>query len=176
SGADARERGVEQADRGPDRGGEEVLPGGSLPSGLRQEEPQPSLYPAVGRAQGRGAPVPVPDALPRGVPRGLIAAGGPPAYIGFMAGHQHHEHSGDSLVAEAEDVLTAAGEQWTAMRADVFEALAAHHRPASAYDIAEAVGSKRGKRVAANSVYRILDLFVRTNLANRVESANAYLA
>ena len=35
---------------------------------------------------------------------------------------------------------------------------------------------ERGKRVAANSVYRILDLFVRTNLANRVESANAYLA
>src|SRR5690606_25063938 len=97
--------------------------------------------------------------------------GGPPGSIGFMAGQPHHEHAGDSLVAEAEDVLTAAGEQWTAMRADVFEALAAHHRPASAYDIAEAVGSKRGKRVAANSVYRILDLFVRTNLANRVESA-----
>jgi hypothetical protein len=35
---------------------------------------------------------------------------------------------------------------------------------------------RAGKRVAANSVYRILDLFVRTNLANRVESANAYLA
>ena len=33
-----------------------------------------------------------------------------------------------------------------------------------------------GKRVAANSVYRILDLFVRTNLARRVESANAYIA
>lgn len=94
-----------------------------------------------------------------------------------MAGHHaHHEHSGDKLVAEAEDVLTAAGEQWTAMRADVFEALAAQDRPASAYDIAEAVGQRRGKRVAANSVYRILDLFVRTNLANRVESANAYLA
>jgi len=29
--------------------------------------------------------------------------------------------------------------------------------------------------VAANSVYRILDLFVRNNLANRIESANAYL-
>jgi Fur family zinc uptake transcriptional regulator len=106
----------------------------------------------------------------------LIAAGGPPAYIGPMTGHHHHEHQGDKLVAEAEEVLTAAGEQWTAMRADVFDALAAHHRPASAYDIAEAVGQKRGKRVAANSVYRILDLFVRTNLANRVESANAYLA
>ena len=73
-------------------------------------------------------------------------------------------------------VLTAAGEQWTAMRSDVFEALADHDRPASAYDIAEAVGKRRGKRVAANSVYRILDLFVRTNLANRVESANAYVA
>ena len=93
-----------------------------------------------------------------------------------MAGHKHHEHSGDKLVEEAESVLTAAGEQWTAMRADVFEALAAQGRPASAYDIAEAVGQRRGKRVAANSVYRILDLFVRTNLANRVESANAYLA
>ena len=93
-----------------------------------------------------------------------------------MAGHNHHEHSGDKLVEEAEAVLTAAGEQWPAMRADVFEALAAQDRPASAYDIAEAVGNRRGKRVAANSVYRILDLFVRTNLANRVESANAYLA
>ncbi len=29
---------------------------------------------------------------------------------------------------------------------------------------------------APNSVYRILDLFVTTNLARRVESANAYLA
>jgi Fur family zinc uptake transcriptional regulator len=38
------------------------------------------------------------------------------------------------------------------------------------------VGTRRGKRVAANSVYRILDLFVRTNLARRVESANAYVA
>lgn len=93
-----------------------------------------------------------------------------------MAGHRHHEHSGEKLIEEAESVLTAAGEQWTAMRADVFEALAAQERPASAYDIAETVGKRRGKRVAANSVYRILDLFVRTNLANRVESANAYLA
>jgi Fur family transcriptional regulator, zinc uptake regulator len=90
--------------------------------------------------------------------------------------HHHHEHSGDKLIAEAAAVLTGAGEQWTAMREDVFRALAARERPASAYDIAEDVGKARGKRVAANSVYRILDLFVRTNLANRIESANAYLA
>ncbi|WP_305097736.1 Fur family transcriptional regulator [Croceibacterium aestuarii] len=95
-----------------------------------------------------------------------------------MAGHahHHHEHSGAKLVSEAEDVLTAAGEQWTGLRADVFKALADQDRPVSAYDIAEGLGRRRGKRVAANSVYRILDLFVRTNLANRIESANAYLA
>jgi Fur family zinc uptake transcriptional regulator len=93
-----------------------------------------------------------------------------------MPAHSHHEHSGESLVSAARGALTAAGEQWTEMRGDVFEALAARERPASAYDIAESVGARRGKRVAANSVYRILDLFVRTNLARRVESANAYLA
>ena len=38
------------------------------------------------------------------------------------------------------------------------------------------VSALRGKRVAANSVYRILDLFVRTTLARRVERANAYVA
>ena len=90
--------------------------------------------------------------------------------------HKHNEHSGDRLVNEAGKVLADSGEQWTAMREDVFRALASHDRPASAYDIAEEVGKRRGKRVAANSVYRILDLFVRTNLANRIESANAYLA
>lgn len=92
-----------------------------------------------------------------------------------MAGHRHHEHSGDRLIEEAHSALRAAGEQWTAMRADVFAALAGFDRPASAYDVAESLSASRGKRVAANSVYRILDIFVKNNLANRIESANAYL-
>lgn len=94
----------------------------------------------------------------------------------MAAHHHHHEHEGLTLIEEAARVLEAAGEQWTAMRADVFGVLSGYDKPASAYDIAEAVGQVRGRRVAANSVYRILDLFVRTNLANRIESANAYLA
>ena len=49
-------------------------------------------------------------------------------------------------------------------------------KPASAYDIAEEVSKTQGRRIAANSVYRILDLFVTANLARRVESANAYVA
>ena len=76
----------------------------------------------------------------------------------------------------AREQLTEQGEQWTDMRAAVFDALAGFDKPASAYDIAEAVSKTQGRRVAANSVYRILDLFVGANLARRVESANAYVA
>ena len=93
-----------------------------------------------------------------------------------MAAHHHHEHAGVSLAHAAEVALVDAGEQWTDMRADIFAVLATFEKPASAYDIADLVSQKRGKRVAPNSVYRILDLFVATNLARRVESANAYLA
>ncbi len=78
----------------------------------------------------------------------------------LMAAHQHHIHEGKSLKDAARDRLTGRGEQWTDMREAVFEALASFDRPASAYDIAEAVSNKQGRRVAANSVYRILDLFV----------------
>lgn len=62
------------------------------------------------------------------------------------------------------------------MRAQIFKALSGFDKPASAYDIAEAVSKAEGRRVAANSVYRILDLFVASNLARKVESANAYVA
>jgi len=93
-----------------------------------------------------------------------------------MTSHDHQLHEGDSLKSAARDRLTRQGEQWTDMRAAVFETLAGFTKPASAYDIAEAVSKALDRRVAANSVYRILDLFVAKNLARRVESANAYVA
>ena len=93
-----------------------------------------------------------------------------------MTRHDHQLHEGDSLTEEARERLTREGEQWTEMRAAVFEALAGFGKPASAYDVAEQVSKAQGRRVAANSVYRILDLFVGANLARRVESANAYVA
>jgi Fur family transcriptional regulator, zinc uptake regulator len=93
-----------------------------------------------------------------------------------MTRHDHQLHQGDSLTEAARARLTLQGEQWTGMRAAVFEALAGFDKPASAYDIAEQVSKAEGRRVAANSVYRILDLFVGANLARRVESANAYVA
>jgi Fur family transcriptional regulator, zinc uptake regulator len=93
-----------------------------------------------------------------------------------MSVHHHQLHEGESLKMAAQKRLTRQGEQWTDMRAAVFEALAGFDKPASAYDVAEAVSKDQGRRVAANSVYRILDLFVGANLARRVESANAYMA
>jgi Fur family transcriptional regulator, zinc uptake regulator len=90
--------------------------------------------------------------------------------------HVHHSHAGESLADAAQSTMVRSGEQWTAMRAAVFDALASFDKPASAYDIADKVSQVQGRRVAANSVYRILDLFVAANLARRVESANAYVA
>jgi Fur family transcriptional regulator, zinc uptake regulator len=93
-----------------------------------------------------------------------------------MGGHRHQLHEGESLKEAARERLTREGEQWTGMRAAVFDALAGFDKPASAYDVAEQVSKNEGRRIAANSVYRILDLFVGANLARRVESANAYIA
>lgn len=89
--------------------------------------------------------------------------------------HVHETPQGDALEAAAQSALEASGEQWTPMRATVFGALAGFARPASAYDIADRISRSEDRRVAANSVYRILDLFVAKNLAQRIETANAYI-
>jgi Fur family zinc uptake transcriptional regulator len=89
--------------------------------------------------------------------------------------HDHAHHQGAALAAAAQTALEERGEQWTALRASVFDVLRLD-RPASAYDVTEQLSAAQGRRVAANSVYRILDLFVASNLAQRIESANAYIA
>ena len=93
-----------------------------------------------------------------------------------MGVHDHTLHHGRPLAEAAQTALEGSGEQWTTMRAAIYAVLAKFDKPASAYDIAEAVSKSEGRRVAANSVYRILDLFVAANIARRVESANAYIA
>lgn len=90
--------------------------------------------------------------------------------------HDHAHHHGAALAEAAQAALEARGEQWTALRASVFDVLRRLERPASAYDVTEQLSTAQGRRVAANSVYRILDLFVASNLAQRIESANAYIA
>jgi len=91
--------------------------------------------------------------------------------------HEHHtDMAPDARLAVAEAVLERKGEQWTPLRQSVYEALSSFEQPASAYDIAERVSASEGRRIAPNTVYRILDLFVATNLAKRIESRNAFLA
>jgi Fur family zinc uptake transcriptional regulator len=89
--------------------------------------------------------------------------------------HPHEEPQGEALIDAARDALIATGEQWTPMRAAVFETMAAFSKPASAYDIADTLSRNQERRIAANSVYRILDLFVSKNLAQRIESKNAFI-
>jgi Fur family zinc uptake transcriptional regulator len=88
----------------------------------------------------------------------------------------HWEPGSRALKTAARDALAAQGVQWTDLRETVFDALAEGDRPVSAYDVADRVSSLTGRRIAANSVYRILDLFVAHNVAKRVESRNAYVA
>ena len=89
--------------------------------------------------------------------------------------HDHREPKGEALAEAAQATLERAGEQWTTMRASVYQVLAGFDRPASAYDVTEALSKSENRRIAANSVYRILDLFVGTNLVRRVESENAFM-
>ncbi|MCJ2188836.1 Fur family transcriptional regulator [Novosphingobium beihaiensis] len=91
------------------------------------------------------------------------------------ADHTHFACRDAALVDAASKVLIADGEQWTEMREKVFEILAASGQPLSAYDVADRLSGLLERRIAPNSVYRILDLFVARNLALRVESRNAFL-
>jgi Fur family zinc uptake transcriptional regulator len=91
-------------------------------------------------------------------------------------GHQHAHPGSAGLRLAATSALESQGVAWTDLRACVFESLAAADRPVSAYDVSDAVSRRLGRRVAANSIYRILDLFVAHNLAKRIESRNAYVA
>jgi Fur family zinc uptake transcriptional regulator len=59
--------------------------------------------------------------------------------------HDHTLHHGPSLAEAARMTLLKSGEQWTEMRASIFDALAGFDKPASAYDIAEAVSKARGQ-------------------------------
>ncbi|TPE61072.1 transcriptional repressor [Sandaracinobacter neustonicus] len=91
----------------------------------------------------------------------------------------HLQAGSDALKQAAVATLAEQGVQWTDLRETVFDALAGGSSgggaPVSAYDVADRVSAATGRRIAANSVYRILDLFVAHNLAKRVESRNAYV-
>ncbi|UAJ12758.1 Fur family transcriptional regulator [Glacieibacterium megasporae] len=96
--------------------------------------------------------------------------------MGTATAHKHRLPAGPALVTAARSAFERAGDQWTDLRATVFDVLINFEKPASAYEITDAVSKATARRVTANTVYRILDLFVASNIAARVESSNAYIA
>ncbi len=90
--------------------------------------------------------------------------------------HTHLAAGTAALDDAARESLLDQGVAWTELRANVFSALSRAGGPVSAYEVADRVSASTKRRIAANSVYRILDLFVLHNLAKRVESRNAYVA
>lgn len=92
-----------------------------------------------------------------------------------MVANAHQHRLGPGLAAAARTALEQSGNQWTDLRATVFATLSRLARPASAYEIADEVSKSANRRVAPNTVYRILDLFVAGKIAVRVESTNAYI-
>jgi Fur family transcriptional regulator, zinc uptake regulator len=87
-----------------------------------------------------------------------------------------HSHTSVDQSETAQAVFEAAGEQWTHIRAAVYDAIAKADAPLSAYDIADRMSTQLTRRIAPNTVYRILDLFLAHNIVSRIESKNAYVA
>jgi Fur family zinc uptake transcriptional regulator len=97
-----------------------------------------------------------------------------PAGACAHAAHQS-ERAGDAL-ATAEAACRAKGARLTPMRREVLEALYATHRPLGAYDIAEELARKDGRRLAPITIYRALDFLLEQGLAHRLASRNAFIA
>jgi len=93
--------------------------------------------------------------------------------------HDHgHSHAcradPGTMVSRAETLCRARGVQFTALRREVLEAVAASERPPGAYDLAERL-SRPGRRVAPVSVYRALDFLMELGLVHRIASRNAFV-
>jgi Fur family transcriptional regulator, zinc uptake regulator len=87
-----------------------------------------------------------------------------------------HSHSPADQTEAAQAVFEAAGEQWTEIRAAVYDVIVGTEAPLSAYDIADRMSARLARRIAPNTVYRILELFLSHNIISRIESRNAYVA
>ncbi len=81
-----------------------------------------------------------------------------------------------SLERRVRSALIGHGSELTPLRLRVLRALFDAHQPVGAYDLSERVGGEvGGRRIAANSIYRILLLFTELGVVRRVESRNAYV-
>jgi Fur family zinc uptake transcriptional regulator len=88
----------------------------------------------------------------------------------------HQSQRAGLALASAEAACRSKGVRLTPMRREVLEALYATHRPLGAYDIAEILAGKDGRRLAPITIYRALDFLMEQGLAHRLASRNAFIA
>lgn len=79
-----------------------------------------------------------------------------------------------SHLDQAAACLSARGTSLTPFREAVLQELVTSVQPLGAYEIATRLGRHMGKSVAANSVYRVLDVLLAAGLVQRIESKQAY--
>jgi Fur family zinc uptake transcriptional regulator len=84
------------------------------------------------------------------------------------------ERVSSSYLDQAAACLAVQGTSLTPFREAVLHELATSVQPLGAYEIATRLGRLMGKSVAANSVYRVLDILLTSGLVQRVESKQAY--
>lgn len=95
---------------------------------------------------------------------------------GACAHAAHQSERAGAALAQAEAACRAKGARLTPMRREVLEALYATHRPLGAYDLAEVLAQKDGRRLAPITIYRALDFLMKEGLAHRLASRNAFIA
>ncbi len=76
----------------------------------------------------------------------------------------------------ASDRAEGQGQRWTETRAQVYAALLSAGRPATAYQLVDAVAAENDRTVNATSVYRALDALIALGLIAKVESIGAFVA
>ena len=95
---------------------------------------------------------------------------------GACAHAAHQSERAGVALARAEAACRSKGARLTPMRREVLEALYATHRPLGAYDLAEVLAQKDGRRLAPITIYRALDFLMDQGLAHRLASRNAFIA
>jgi Fur family transcriptional regulator, zinc uptake regulator len=95
---------------------------------------------------------------------------------GTCAHAAHQSKRAGGALASAEAACRARGARLTPMRREVLEALYATHRPLGAYDIADVLARKSGRKLAPITIYRALDFLLEQGLAHRLASRNDFIA
>lgn len=112
-------------------------------------------------------------------------------------GHNHDGHDHDShlahgdgdcahadtrrkqaprAMADAERLCRERGVRLTDLRRSVLAALYETHRPLGAYDLADILAGRTGKRIAPVTVYRVLEFLTEQGFVHRLVTRNAFIA